>query len=231
MAKEKAQIGVIEGVLVYAKIAQPDQKYQSKDTEFSVGIIVNEDDADAWEEKFKKQPPRKVKAMEFEAKYRFPLPEQFKGEKNVFQITLKRDAVVDGEPFYPDNYPKVFLDTADERIDITKSRMIANGSYGKVSYRINSNDFGTFAKLSNVLLDEEGFIEYESKGGGAAGSEFGGGRPVKVEAEKESVTKARAPRQEEADEEDFESLPKAAASKPKKAVKAPVDDVDSDAPF
>ena len=211
MAKEKAQIGVIEGVLVYAKIAQPDQKYQSKDTEFSVGIIVSEDEADAWEEKFKAA-PKKIKATEFEAKYRFPLPEQFKGEKNVFQITLKRDAVVDSEPFYPHNYPRVFLDTEDERIDITKSRLIANGSYGKVSYRINSNDFGTFAKLSNVLLDEEGFIEYESKGGGVAGSEFGGGRPVKVEAEKESVTNARAPRREEADEEDFESLPKAADS-------------------
>lgn len=231
MAKDKQQVGVIEGVLVYAKIAQPDQKYQSKDTEFSVGIIVNEDEADAWEEKFKKQPPKKIKATEFEAKYKFPLPEQFKGEKNVFQITLKRDAVVDGKPFYPNNYPKVFLDTAEERLDITKSRLIANGSYGKVSYRINSNDFGTFAKLSNVLLDEEGFIEYESKGGGAAGSEFGNSRPVKVEAEKESVTKARAPRQEDA-EEDFESLPSAAASKPKKAVKAPVeDDADMDSPF
>lgn len=191
MAKEKSQYGVVEGVIVYAKIAQPDVKFQSKDTEFSIGVIVSEDTADAWDEQFKKQPAMKIKSTDFEAKFKFPLPAEFKGEKNVFQIKLKRDAVVDGEPFYPDNYPKVFLDTADERIDITHSRLVANGSRGKVSYRINSNDFGTFARLNNVLFDEEGFIEYESKGVGGAGSEFGDSKPVKVEPAKESVVNAR----------------------------------------
>lgn len=194
MAKEKAQYGVVEGVIVYAKIAQPDTKYQSKDTEFSIGVIVNEDAADAWEAQFKKQPAKKIKATEFESKYKIPLPQEFKGEKNIFQITLKRDAVVDGSPFYPESYPKVFLDTEEERIDITQSRLIANGSRGKVSYRINSNDFGTFARLANVLFDEDGFVEYEAKGGGGAGSEFNSTKPIRVEPAKESVTNARPPR-------------------------------------
>ena len=226
MAKEKSQYGVVEGVIVYAKIAQPDLKFQSKDTEFSIGVIVNEDAADAWDEQFKKQPATKIKATDFEAKFKFPLPAEFKGEKNVFQIKLKRDAVVDGVPFYPDNYPKVFLDTADERVDITQSRLIANGSRGKVSYRINSNDFGTFAKLANVLFDEEGFIEYESKGGGGAGAEFGSSKPVRAEPAKESVTNARPPRESEPVEE----VQKVA---PKKVVAPPPEDVgfDSDSPF
>ena len=228
MAKEKSQYGVVEGVIVYAKIAQPDLKFQSKDTEFSIGVIVNEDTADAWDEQFKKQPATKIKATDFEAKFKFPLPAEFKGEKNVFQIKLKRDAVVNGEPFYPDNYPKVFLDTADERIDITHSRLIANGSRGKVSYRINSNDFGTFARLNNVLFDEKGFIEYESKGGGGVGSEFGNSKPVKVEPAKESVTQARQPREVDPEEE-----PKKAAAPAQKVV-APAQNADfddSDIPF
>lgn len=190
MAKEKSQYGVIEGVVVYGKIAQADKKYESEDTEFSIGIIVNEDFADDWDAKFSKQPAKKIKAADFEAKYKIPLPEEFKGEKNVFQITLKRDAVVKGEPFYPESYPKVFLDTKDgDRLDITNSRLIANGSRGKISYRVNANKFGTFARLANVLFDEDGFIEYESKGG--PGAEFGDNKPVKVEPAKESVTNAR----------------------------------------
>jgi hypothetical protein len=47
--------------------------------------------------------------------------------------------------------------------------------------------------LNSVLFDEEGFIEYKSSGGGSAlGSEFGDAKPVKQEAPREEVTKARA---------------------------------------
>lgn len=192
MADNKQTFGVVEGVLVYAKVAEPSLKYQSKDTEYTVSVIVDEDFADEWDAKFKKQPAKKVKAAEFEAKYKMELPEEFKGSKNVFEIKLKKDATKDGEPFYPEHRPKVFLDDAEgNRTDITESRLIANGSRGKVSYRISTNDFGTFAKLNNVLIQEADFKEYVSTSGGA-GSEFGDSKPVKVEAAKESVTKARA---------------------------------------
>lgn len=196
--KAKATYEVIEGVLVYAKLAQADNKYQSKDSEYSVEVIISEDQADEWDTKFKKQPSKKIKAAEFEGKYKIPVPAQFKGEKNLYSIKLKKDAVVDGVEFYPEYRPKVFLDTNDgERVDITTSRLIANGSVGKVSYRVNSNDFGTFAKLSNVLLTEEGFIEYESKGTGGPviGSEFGAVKPVKTEPARKEATEARKPKE------------------------------------
>jgi len=227
MAKEKAQYGVIEGTLVYAKIAQADSKYQSKDTEYSVEVIISEDQADAWDEQFKKQPAKKIKAADFEAKYKIPVPSAFKGEKNLYSIKLKKDAVVDGEEFFPEYAPKVYLETADERVDITKSRLIANGSFGKVSYRINSNDFGTFAKLANVLLDEEGFIEYESKSTGGPGAEFGSAKPVRQEAPSAAATQARKPREEVAAQE----APKAAGKPVKAAPKANVDFIDDDIPF
>lgn len=220
----KAEYGVIEGVIVYAKLAQADQKYQSKDYEYSVEVIVSEDTADEWEARFKKQPAKKIRAADFEAKYKIPVPEQYKKEKNLYSIKLKKDATKDGEPFNPEYRPKVFLDTADERIDITESRLVANGSYGKVSYRVNTNDFGTFARLNNVLFDEEGFIEYESKGGGGAGSEFGKSKPVKVEPLKESVVNARQTKVTPEDEVKVQS-------KAVKQVPPPSDDDLDSAPF
>jgi hypothetical protein len=197
MTEKKKTFGVIEGTLVYAKIAEASPKYQSKDTEYTISVIVNEDAADAWEAEFKKQPAKKVKTGEFESKYKMSLPDHLKGEKNVYEIKLKRDATKDGEPFYPENRPKVFVDYANgDRVEITESRLIANGSFGKVSYRINSNDFGTFAKLQNVLMTEDGFIEYESKGG-APGSEFGEAKEVKTEAPRKAATQARANKQKQ----------------------------------
>lgn len=211
MAENKQTFGVVEGTLVYAKLAEASPKYQSKDTEYTVSVIVSEDVADEWDSKFKKQPAKKIKAAEFEAKYKTPLPEELRGEKNVFEIKLKKDATKDGEPFYPEHRPKVFLDDSEgNRTDITESRLIANGTYGKVSYRVSSNDFGTFAKLNNVLIQEADFKEYISTGGGAAGSEFGDSKPVKVEAPKETATKARANKSKaapKADDDDSDSAP------------------------
>lgn len=213
MADNKQNFGVLEGTLVYAKLAEASPKYQSKDTEYTVSVIVSEDVADEWDSKFKKQPAKKIKASEFEAKYKTELPAALKGGKNVYEIKLKKDATKDGEPFYPEHRPKVFLDDSEgNRVDITESRLIANGTYGKVSYRISSNDFGTFAKLNNVLIQEADFKEYVSTSGGA-GSEFGDSKPVKVEAPKESATKARANKE---------------AAKVKET---PVEDDLSDAPF
>ena len=218
MATKQQQFGVVEGTLVYVKVAEPSLKYQSKDQEYSVSIIVDEDAADTWDEVFSKQPAKKVKVADFEAKYKIPCP--IEGVKNVYEIKLKKDATKDGEPFYPEHRPRVFLDGNDgERTDITESRLVANGSVGKVSYRISSNDFGTFAKLNNVLILENDFIEYVSTGGGKAGAEFGD-KPIKTEAPRKEATEARATKE-------------ASKEKPVKKAKAPEpeDDDTSDAPF
>jgi len=190
--KQKAQYGTIEGTLVYAKVGQPDTKYQSTDKEWSIEVIVDEDTADAWDAQFKKQPAKKIKASEFEAKYKIPVPDALKNEKNVFGIKLKRQATNDGVPVDDEFRPKVFVDdTEGNRTEIGQSRLIANGSFGKVSYYISTNDFGTFARLQNVLMEEDNFIEYESSGGsGKAGDEFGS-KPVKTEAPRKEVLEAR----------------------------------------
>lgn len=191
-AKEKSKLGVIEGTFVYAKVGQPDNKYQSTEKEWSIEVIVDEDKADAWSEQFKKQPAKKIKASEFEGKYKIPLPDHLKGEKSVYGIKIKRQATNDGEPVDEMFRPKVYVDDAEgNRTEIGQSRLIANGSFGKVSYYISENDFGIFSRLQNILMKEEDFVEYESKGS-VAGSEFGDVKPVKYEEPKESVMKTRA---------------------------------------
>ena len=66
--------------------------------------------------------------------------------------------------------PKVLLQEGKAAIDVTQTVLPANGSKGKVSFEENSNDFGTFSRLKNVLVTE--MIEYK-KGGSSAGDDFG----------------------------------------------------------
>lgn len=190
MIDKKAKFGVVSGVAVYCKIAEPDTKFESKETEYSVGIIVDEDTADEWDSVFTKQPAKKINVSEFEAKFKFPCP--IEGVKKVYQITLRKDTVINGEPIKDEYKPRVFLDDNNgDRTDITESRLVANGSDIQVSYSISDNKYGTFARLRNALVLEDTFKEYVSTGGGKGGSEFGA-KPVKKEAAKKEVTEARA---------------------------------------
>lgn len=228
MAKDK--YGVLEATFAYAKIAQCDKKYQSNDTEYVIDCIVDKAVAKAWNKDFPKQKAKELEKEEFETKYKMKSPVE--GDE-VYVIKLKKAASKDGEVYDEKYRPRVLLDTADgERLDITTSRLISNGSSGKASYRIIENDFGKFAQLNNILMDEEGFIEYESSGG--AGSEFGGSKPIKKEASKESVTNARKPKDDVENPSHPDDKPTKAAAKAVKPVKNVVADIGADedsAPF
>lgn len=198
--KQKSTFGIIEGTIVYAKVNVPDTKYQSTEKEWSVEVIVDEDTAEKWDEQFKKQPSKKIKVADFETKYRIPCP--IEGVKNVYSVKLKRAATKDGVAVDPDFKPKVFIDDAEgNRTEVSESRLCANGSFGKVSYYVSSNDFGTFSRLQNLLFEEDKFIEYQSSGGGGSGSEFGA-KPVTKEAPRESANQPRTPRKAAVVEED-----------------------------
>ena len=200
--KQKSTFGIIEGTIVYAKVNVPDTKYQSTEKEWSVEVIIGEDEAEAWDEKFQKQKSKKIKASDFEAKYRIPCP--IPGVKNVYSVKLKRAATKDGVPVDPDFKPKVFIDDAEgNRTEVSESRLCANGSFGKVSYYVSSNDFGTFSRLQNLLFEEDKFIEYQSTGGGGSGSEFGS-KPVTKEAPREAANQPRPAKPSKAPVEDME---------------------------
>lgn len=190
---DKNQYGVLNNVvLAYAKLGEPVKKYQSEDLVYEVDCIVEKAVAKAWNKEFAKQKAKEYDAAEFTEKFKMEPP--FSGDE-VYVIKMRKPASKDGEMYDEKYRPKVLLDTADgERVEITTSRLISNGSKAKVSYRVTENSFGKFGQLNNVLMDEEGFIEYKSSGG-VAGSEFdGGAKPIKQEAPRADVTSGRAAR-------------------------------------
>lgn len=202
---------IIENVtFFYTKIQQPSKKYQSEDTEYSVDCAVDKATAKKWNKEFPKQKAKEFDNDEFLEKFKVeavPFPDQ----DEQYIIKLKKNAVKGGRET-PEKYrPKVLVPSGAGNIDVTATKLVGNGSTGKVSYNINENDFGSFAQLSAILVEH--LIEYISPSSGA-GSEFG---PV-VNSTKEK-----------AHEEDFDSLPSANASKkPAKASKAPTPPVDED---
>lgn len=201
------QYGILEGTFAFMKLAEPSTKYQSKDLEYSVDVIVSKAVAKAWNKQFPKQKAKEYEAAEFEQKFKTPIPAKLEGEDEIFVIKLKKAATKDGVAFDEKFRPKLLLDTVDEgRVDITVSRLAANGTRGKASYRITSNDFGTFAQLNNILVTEEGFKEYV-RSSGSVGSEFGDSKPIaKAEPENKAATASRpkpaAKKQEEPEEDD-----------------------------
>lgn len=159
----------IEGTLVFVTIQTPQTKYQSTDKEFKVGIVVDEDTADSWNERFPKQTAKVVKTSDFKDTYK--IDPVFPDEKKQYVITVKKPAnYKDGSPLPAQYLPKVLVQDGKAAIDVTQTVLPANGSKGKVSFEENSNDFGTFSRLRNVLVTE--MIEYK-KGGGNAADEFG----------------------------------------------------------
>lgn len=159
----------IEGTLVFVTVQTPQTKYQSTDKEFKVGIVVDEDTADAWNERFPKQTAKVVKTSDFKDTYK--IDPVFPDEKKQYVITVKKPAnYKDGSPLPAQYLPKVLVQDGKAAIDVTQTVLPANGSKGKVSFEENSNDFGTFSRLRNVLVTE--MLEYK-KGGGNAADEFG----------------------------------------------------------
>ena len=151
----------IEGTLVFVSIQTPQTKYQSTDKEYKAGVVVDEDTADAWNEMFPKQSAKVVKTSDFKEIYKIDAP--FPNEKKQYVINLKKPAQYkDGTPLPKQCQPKVLLADGKQAIDVTDTMLPANGSVGKISFETNSNDFGTFARLRNVLVTK--MIEYK-KGG------------------------------------------------------------------
>ncbi|MNR54526.1 hypothetical protein D3C85_1747270 [compost metagenome] len=99
-------------------------------------------------------------------------------------------------------------------VDITKDKLVSNGSKGVVSYDEVTNDFGTFAKLKAVRVDH--LIEYKKAGGAANYDELGEVESLatdfdevperQLSAAQQAAHNKAAP-EPEFEEEDTDSLP------------------------
>ena len=167
---QETQPQTISGVFAYAKIQEPAFKYQSTtEKEFSIDIIVDKATAKAFGKQFPKQKGKTVDNDDFEEIYKMPPP--FPDQDEQYVLKLKRPAQYkDGKPLPESYWPKVMQKKGGKAVQVPREVLVGNGSVGKVSYDVNENDFGTFAKLKNILVED--LKEYKKSGGGGA-DDFG----------------------------------------------------------
>lgn len=210
----------ISGVLAYAKVNEPANKYQSEEKEFSIDIIVDKATFKAFGKLYQKQKGKAVDNDDFQTIYKIDVP--FPDQDEQYVLKLKKSAQYKDGNLIPKQYwPKV-AQKVNGKAQPLAGVLIANGSTGTVSFDVTENSYGTFAKLRNVLV--ENLIEYK-KAGGDAGDDFGLETvPIAKEfedADDGSATPAKVP---------AKAIEKAKATPAKKA-KPAEDEFDSSDPF
>jgi hypothetical protein len=180
---------VIENVtFLYTKIQKPVLKYGSTtDTEWTVDCVVSKADSKKWKKEFPKNKVKEYDNAEFTEKFGIAVP--FPDQDEQFVIKVKKDCVK-GDWVTPEKYRPRVVEAVKggENVDITFTKLVSNGSKGKVSYTVREVKDEQFPQLSAILVEE--LIEYVSSGSAAAGDEFGAKQaPVPVDEAKTFVAK------------------------------------------
>ena len=169
------QTNTISGIFAYAKVQEPVLKYESKiEKEFSIQVVVDKATAKAFGKQFPKQKGEVIDNGEFKAKYKIDPP--FPDQDEQYVVRLKKAAQYKDKTTgmlkaIPEVYwPKIVVKKNGKAVPLDRDVLIANGSTGKVSYEVNENSYGIFAKLKNILVEE--LIEYK-KAGGSGADDFG----------------------------------------------------------
>ena len=171
MSKLNTEAQVIEGVnLFYVKLQKPSLKYQSQtDKEFSVTVQVDKATKTLWNKTFQKQKCKELEHDDFCEKYGV---EYAIGNEEQYLLTLKKPANYKDKETgqlkdIPDAYrPRALMDDGNGELeDVTFTKLIGNGSKGVVQYEVNSNDYGTFAKLLAIRVDELVVVEQGDSAG------------------------------------------------------------------
>ena len=171
MSKLNTEAQVIEGVnLFYVKLQKPSLKYQSQtDKEFSVTVQVDKATKTLWNKTFQKQKCKELEHDDFCEKYGV---EYAIGNEEQYLLTLKKPANYKDKETgqlkdIPDAYrPRALIDGGNGELeDVTFTKLIGNGSKGVVQYEVNSNDYGTFAKLLAIRVDELVVVEQGDSAG------------------------------------------------------------------
>jgi hypothetical protein len=206
----------LTGMLLYVCLNKPVKAYvkagePAKPDEWKASIaIADEDTIDAYEEFAKgidaKTSIKKVKTSEFEGIYKVAPPED--AGKNVWVVTLRKSTQLGktGKEV-PELYkPKVFEKVGSTLVDVTHSKLPANGSLGSISIDKFERTNGTASLyLKNVLVTN--MIEYVApESDYNPGDEFGeegASAPAKAEkpAKEAKPTKAAKPAAEVEDDD------------------------------
>ena len=142
-------------VFFYTCIQTPTKKYESEDTEWKTNAVVDKKSAKEWNKRFAKQKAKEIDNEEFVAKYKCDVP--FPDQEEQYIIKLSQNTHnAEGKEMYA---PKVYQDIGNNNVvDITKKKLVGNGSKGKAAYGVVENKFGTFAKLNSICIFD--LVEY-----------------------------------------------------------------------
>jgi len=181
----KKVTGKIEdAVFAYVKLQSGSTKYQSKDLEYTVDVVVDKATAKQFKKEYPKNSVKDFDNEDFKAKFKIDPPFPTQDEQFVIKLKaaaqLKADApaanLVAGDliPYEWNSRPKVFVPVEGGVEDVTLNVLVANGSKGDVAFSVNTNDFGTFPQLTGILVKD--LVEYEAQGGNtsAFGTVVGG---------------------------------------------------------
>lgn len=207
----------IEGMLVYVAVQQPVPAFVKpgvppKPAEFKASVVITDKAIKKEYEKFAKSLDtlvsiKEVETAEFKEIYKCDPPADAGDE--VWVITLRKSTELGktGKPV-PDQYkPRVYERVGKTLVDVTATKLPANGSMGAISLDVFMKTAGGGSIfLKNVLVTE--MIEYvkEDREEGEPGSEFddaddGDGGNVKVPASAKTKAKSK-PTVEDDDSED-----------------------------
>lgn len=175
MTTQTTQSNTIAGIFAYAKVQEPALRYQSDtEKEFSIDVIVDKATAKAFGKQFPKQKGKVIDTPDFKEVYKIDPP--FPDQDEQYILKLKKpaqfnDKATGGMKAIPEIYwPKIVVKKNGKAVPLARDVLIANGSTGKVSYEVNENSYGTFAKLKNVLVED--LIEYK-KADASGADDFG----------------------------------------------------------
>lgn len=172
----------VKGTLVYVQVQQAVKAYQkagtdAKPDEWKASVVVTDEDfVDGFEDALKEVDAKvslaKVKSVDFADKYKCDPPEG--AGKNVWVFTFRKSTELGktGKPVPEQFRPKVYEKVGSVLVDVTNSKLPANGSKGVVSLEVFERTNGSASLyLKNVLVTD--MIEYIKKESDyVAGSEF-----------------------------------------------------------
>lgn len=200
---EKAALMDVVFFYVKCQEAVPifDQKDAAKPThfEYTLECVCDEDTADAYDETSPKQPAKKMTKDQVAKKYRLVdedgkvddakfVEANLDPKQKKFYVIKKAQAkqTKDGSKSLDHLRPKVFEVVDGKSVEVTREKLVGNGSKGSLLLRFTHNaTYGAFSYPAMLKVDE--LIEYEKSGKGGLdedSQDFLGGD---VELEEEAV--------------------------------------------
>ena len=216
----------VSGTIVYCNMAEPVKAFvkpgaPKKSDEWKCSVVITDKAYKKELEKYGKSLDtllsiKEVDSVDFEDKYKCPLPEGAGDEVWVFTLRKSTELGKTGRPVPLQYQPKVFEKVKNTMVEITTTKLVGNGSFGTISIdKFDRSAGGSSLFLKNLLVTE--LVEYVKQDSDyEAGSEFGddsasdgngGSTRIPASAKTKEAPKVKPKAKPQEDEDDSSDLP------------------------